>query len=492
MLLSQSIQIPELIDFIDGEFSSPNEALGVWLENPNTGERVQEQKATSDTQLEKALAAAWRVHESGVWANTSVEERVGYLAAMSAELEKCKARIAELEAFNTGVIHRLTSMFGIITTGAWHLAAQQLQSGWVLSTLPGPNNHTVEVHRKPWGPALCLVPFNAPAPMAAHKIANALAAGCPTILKPSEWAPHGSDVFAEAAHAAGLPKGVLQIVHGGASVGGQLVSDARLRAVSFTGSLQGGRAIAQACAGDFKPAQLELGGNSAVVVLDDADLDVTAQGVVNLLTSLNGQWCRALGRLIVHESLEKPLLENVFAKLENLKIGDSVSMETEMGPLVHSGHLRKIAAQRDALLAQGGTAHAAGKLPTGELASGNFIQPTLITGVSSAAAQHEIFGPIGTVHTFTTEAEALALANGTPYGLEGYVFGKDEDRAMKLARQVRAGGVKVNGSSIISLSLMAPRPAWGLSGISEEGTAETFRFFCGTRVVGVEGPLNFG
>jgi phenylacetaldehyde dehydrogenase len=194
----------------------------------------------------------------------------------------------------------------------------------------------------------------------------------------------------------------------------------------------------------------------------------------------------------VHESLEKPLLEKVLALLENLRIGDSVSMETEMGPMVHSGHLRKIVAQRDELLAHGGTAHAAGKLPAGELAGGNFIQPTLLTGVSSAAAQHEIFGPIGTVHTFRTEAEALALANGTPYGLEGYVFGKDEDRAMKLARQVRAGGVKVNGSSIISLSLMAPRPAWGLSGISEEGTAETFRFFCGTRVVGVEGPLSFG
>lgn len=492
MISSQSIPLPELQDYIDNKFSTPSEALGVWLENPNTGERVQEQKATSTAQLEKALAAAWRVHESAAWANTSVEERIGYLAAMSAELDKRKARIAELEAFNTGVIHRLTSMFGIITTGAWHLAAQQLQSGWTLSTLPGPNNHTVEVHRKPWGPALCLVPFNAPAPMAAHKIANALAAGCPTILKPSEWAPHGSDIFGEAAHAAGLPPGVLQIVHGGAGVGGKLVSDARLRAVSFTGGLPGGRAIAQACAVDFKPAQLELGGNSAVVVLEDADLDETAQGVVNLMTSLNGQWCRALGRLIVHESLERPLLEAVLAKLENLKIGDSVSMETEMGPLVHSGHLRKIVAQRDELLAQGGTAHAAGKLPAGELADGNFIQPTLITGVSSAAAQHEIFGPIGTVHTFNSEAEALALANGTPYGLEGYVFGKDEERAMKLARQVRAGGVKVNGSSIISLSLMAPRPAWGLSGISEEGTAETFRFFCGTRVVGVEGPLNFG
>jgi phenylacetaldehyde dehydrogenase len=488
---SQSVRIPDLTDYVDGEFSTPSVELGVWLENPNTGERSQQQRATSDTQLEKALAAAWRVHESGQWAKMPIEERVGYLGAMSAELEKRKARIAELEAFSTGVIHRLTSLFGLITTGAWPLAAEQLKSGWTLSTLPGPNAHTVEVHRKPWGPALLLTPFNAPAPMAAHKLANALAAGCPAILKPTEWAPYGCDVFAEAAHAAGLPKGVFQIVHGGAEVGQKLVSDPRLRCVSFTGGLAGGRAIAQACAYDFKPAQLELGGNSAVVVLADANLDEAAQGVVSLMTSLNGQWCRALGRLIVHESLQDRLLEAVLERLGKLKIGDSVAMETEMGPLVHSGHLKKIGAQRDALLAKGGRAHTSARLPDGDLARGNFIAPTLITGVVSADAQDEIFGPVGTVHPFRTEAEALGLANGTPYGLEAYVFGGDEEGAMALAREVRAGGVKVNGSSIMSLSLMAPRPAWGLSGMSEEGTFETFRFFCGTRVVGVEGPLNF-
>lgn len=489
--LSQSVQISPLTDYIDGEFSTPEIELGVWLENPNTGERAQPQRATSDAQLERALAAAQRVHDSGVWAKMPIEERIGYLAAMSAELDKRKARIAELEAFTTGVIHRLTAMFGVITTGAWRLAAQQLQSGWTLSTLPGPNNHTVEVHRKPWGPALCLVPFNAPAPMAAHKVANALAAGCPTILKPSEWAPNGCDLFGEAAHAAGLPKGVFQIVHGGPDVGARLVADPRIRCVSFTGGLAGGRAIAGICAPDFKPTQLELGGNSAVVVLDDADLDETAQGVVALLTSLNGQWCRALGRLIVHESLQDSLLDAVLERFKRLKIGDSVAMETDMGPMVHSGHLKKIRGQMEALLAKGGRAHTAGQLPDGALAGGNFITPTLITGVASADAQDEIFGPIGTVHPFTTDDEALALANGTPYGLEAYVFGRDEERALRLARDIRAGGVKVNGSSIMSLHLMAPRPAWGLSGISEEGTAETFRFFCGTRVVGVEGPLNF-
>lgn len=485
---SAQVQIPKLADYVDGEFSSPTVDLGPWLENPNTGERLQPQTATSANQLERALAAAWRVHQSGQWARMPMEERIGYLVAMSAELDKRKARIAELEAFNTGVVHRLTSLLGLITTGAWHLAAEQLRSGWTLTTLPGPNQHTVEIHRKPWGPALCLVPWNAPVPMAAHKIANALAAGCPTLLKPTEWAPHGSDLLAEAAQAAGLPNGVFQIVHGGPEVGAKLVADQRIRCVSFTGGLVGGRAIAQTCAHDFKPAQLELGGNSAVVVLAEADIDVAAQGVVNLLTSLNGQWCRALGRLIVHQSLQGQLLESVMEKLKLVVIGDSVALETEMGPIIHSSHLKKIRGQMAGLLAKGGLAHSASTLPS---LGGNFIAPTLITGVNSQDAQDEIFGPIGTVHPFQTDAEALALANGTPYGLEAYVFGQDEDRAMALAREIRAGGVKVNGSSLLSLNVMAPRPAWGLSGMSEEGTQETFRFFCGTRVVGVEGPLSF-
>jgi phenylacetaldehyde dehydrogenase len=324
--------------------------------------------------------------------------------------------------------------------------------------------------------------------MAAHKLANALAAGCPAILKPTEWAPNGCDVFAEAAQAAGLPKGVFQIVHGGPEVGARLAADPRIRAISFTGGLQGGRAIAQTCAHDFKPAQLELGGHSPVVVLDDADLEEAAQGVVNLLTTLNGQWCRALGRLIVHQSLQSQLLQAVLEKLKSLKIGDSLSMDTEMGPMAHSQHLRKICGQMEALLAKGGAAHHTSTLPD---LGGNFIAPTLITGVAPADTQEEIFGPIGAVHSFQTDAEALALANGTPYGLEAYLFGKDEERALALGRRIRAGGVKVNGSSLISLHLMAPRPAWGLSGLSEEGTVETFRFFCGARVIGVEGPLHF-
>ena len=215
----------------------------------------------------------------------------------------------------------------------------------------------------------------------AHKGSSSLAAGCPTILKPTEWAPYGCDIFGEAAEAAGLPAGVFQIVHGGPKVGAQMVNDHRIKAVSFTGGVEGGRSIATACAQSFKPAQLEMGGNNPVIVLPDADLDEVADGVVSLMTSLNSQWCRALGRLIVSREQEAPLLERVLDRLAQVKIGDSLDMASDMGPLIHSSHLAQVQGQLQGLLDGGGTPHSSTPLP--ELA-GHFMAPTLVTGVSSA------------------------------------------------------------------------------------------------------------
>ena len=479
------MNLPDFTDLIDGALSTPELELPIWLEDPNTGTRQQPMRATSAANLERALAAAWCVHESGSWAKLPVDERAQHLIAMSAELDKRKARIAELESRTTGAVIGLTSMLGIITTGAWHLAAGQMKTNGAAAALEGPNGHGVEIHHKPWGPSLSLVPWNAPAPMAAHKLANALAAGSPAILKPSEWAPHGCDVFGEAAIAAGLPAGVLQIVHGGPEVGDALVRDRRIKAVSYTGGTRGGRSIAHACADDFKPAQLELGGNNPMVVFADATLDEAAAGIVQLMTSLNGQWCRALGRLIVHASIANALLDKALAALAQVTIGSSLDAASQMGPIVHSRHLHTLLQQRDALITMGGKAHSSTALPAG---GGHWLAPTLITGVAPEHATEEIFGPIATVHTFDTDAQALAIANGTRYGLEAYVFTRDTQRGLAFGREIHAGGIKVNGSSMMGLNLFAPRPAWGWSGFAEEGTVETFRFFCGTRVIGVENP----
>lgn len=485
---SESVQIPATAQLIDGEWSVAPIDLGIDLENPNTGAKAARMVGSTDEDVERAAAAAWRVHESGAWSSIPDAERAAILESVADALDAEAMRVAALESFGTAAIIRTTGMLAaVINGGSFRLAANLLREGRLSSIVDGPTGKPVEVHRLPWGPALSLVPWNAPAPQGCHKLANSLAVGAPSIIKPSEWAPYGTTVVGEAIaaalDAAGAPKGTFQVVQGNSHVGGMLVKDARIRAVSFTGGLVGGRAIAAVCAADFKPAQLELGGNNPIVVLDDADLTYAANGIVELLTQLNGQWCRALGRLVVQGPILEPLMEAVLARLEQVRLGDSLSPESDMGPMVHSGHLAMLKGRIQEYVDQGGVAHSSTPLPD---LGGNFLAPTLITGISSAAAQEEIFGPVATVHPVADDAEALAVANGTPFGLEAYVFTSDEERGMALARQIRAGGVKVNGSTMLSLNLFAPRPAWGLSGAGVEGTTETFDFFTNARVVGVE------
>lgn len=475
--------LPLLEDYIDGRWSRPSVELGCWNHEPNSGRRLQPQWATHDEDVERALAAAWRVHQSGVWSGVPIVERAAMLEKTAVWLQERVEEMAAVEAHSTGIIIQTSRMVNQITHLAFRAAAQQLLAEGTNTTLPGPYGD-VEIWRRPWGPAVCIAPWNAPAPLAAHKVANALAAGCPAILKPSEWAPYSARFLAEAMDAVGFPPGVFQIVNGGAAVGAKLVGDGRVRCVSFTGGLQGGRAVAQACAVNFKPLQLELGGNNAMVVLEDADLDKTAVGLVAALTTLNGQWCRAVGRLLVHERVQNDLLERALDRLAVLKIGHSLDPESEMGPLVHAEHRAVVTTAVAHLQTKGGMVHQVTPLPD---LPGSFFAPALITGVSPADTLEEIFGPVTAVHTFQSDAEAVELANQPPFGLGGYVFGQDEARALAVARQMETGGVKINGVSLIGLHPLAPRPAWKLSGFGEEGMAETFRFFSGTRVVGVAG-----
>ncbi|MFF3228390.1 aldehyde dehydrogenase family protein [Nocardia suismassiliense] len=454
-----STELPAVTDLIDGEWGTPSVDLGVALEDPATGAPVARAVATATDRVERALAIAETF-------SSRIEPAV--LDAIATDLDTRLPWIAELDARATGVPIAQTTLLGPIVSGSFRLAAEQIRSGALRREQDG-----VEVLRLPLGPALCLVPWNAPAPMAAHKVANALAAGCPVILKVSELAPYSSVVLAEVI-AEQVPAGMFQLVQGGAKVGAQLVAASRIKAVSFTGGLAGGRSVATASAAMFRPCQLELGGNNPLVVLPDADPDVATRMAAELLTTLNGQWCRALGRLILPADRADELVDGIGKRLAALRVGPPMDPLTEFGPLVHSKHVQQLWSSLDAC-----GSRSFGAVPE----DGNYFAPTLLDG----DLRDEVFGPVAGVTTYRRIEEAVALANAVPYGLEGYVCGADEQQALGVARQIRAGEVKVNGSSIMSLHLMTPRPAWGLSGLGEEGTAETLRFFTGARVVGVEG-----
>jgi acyl-CoA reductase-like NAD-dependent aldehyde dehydrogenase len=465
-------------DLVNGTWEACSTPVGVDLENPATGEVLGPALGSSVSRVAAAVAAA---DDLGVWRATT-DERADVLDRIAAAVAGAAPEITALESRATGVPIRQTTPLGMILAGAFALAASQLRLGILTSTAVRDDGREVGVERLPWGPAACLVPWNAPAPMAAHKVANALAAGCPTILKPSEYAPFGTERLAEVIDAvlrsAGAPPALFQLLHGGTSVGARIVSDPRIRAVSFTGGLGGGRAVAAACAYDIKPVQLELGGNNALIVLPDAGEAVAARAAADLLTTLNGQWCRALGRLIVPAGRERAIAGAVLALVSEMTAGDPADEATDYGPLIHSGHRARVVKARDEL---GGTVLSA-RLD----GPGNTLAPSLVLDADPARTTDEIFGPVAAVHGYETLDEAVALANGTRYGLEGYVFGADEQAALAVAKRVRAGEVKVNGSSVMSLHLFTPRPAWGISGYSQEGTTETLLFFTNPRVIGVE------
>ena len=470
----------EFRDWVAGEAIPPAASETLRLQDPNTGAARAPMVTARPATIEAALACAHDVHRRRVWSGLPKARRAEILEEIADAVAQRVDTLGRLGAETTGVVITQTERFAGLTPILFKQAAA-LTRGEAIETFSGPHS-PVEVHRLPLGPALCIAPWNAPTAIAAHKVAAALAAGCPTILKPSEYAPHTANVLAEAIAESALPPGVFQLLHGAGDVGAALTADPRIRAVSFTGGLAGGRAVAVSCAQQMKPAQLELGGNNPLVVLADADLDLAADGVVDALRLLNGQWCRALGRLLVHRSVQGPLLEAVAARLTALKVGASVDRTSEMGPLIHRGHWQTVNAAVDGLKARGGTAHAWSELP----ADGFFCAPTLVTGCASVDTTDEIFGPVAAVHGFETEDEMFDLVHQAPYGLAAYIFG-DEERALSWARRFEIGSTKVNGVSVTSLNPHAPRPAWRLSGLGVEGHTETFEFFRGLGVVGVAG-----
>lgn len=469
-----------LKNYINGQWVTPGEPLGESVCDANTGEALFEQRACSSAQLDEAIVVAQAAFAGGAWMARPAKERSELLNAVADEIEARGEAIAEADARSTGVIIALTRKLVMLCAGAFRQAADLAANPPKPDGLDGPHG-ALQIERLPLGPAAVIAPWNAPAGIACHKVASALAAGCPVLLKPSEWAPLSAQVITEAAQAAGLPAEMLQLVHGGGATGAELVSDPRVRAVSFTGGLAGGRAVAAGCAQDIKPAQLELGGNNPLIVLEDANLDAAIDGVVTAMTTLNGQWCRALGRLLVHESLRDALLEGVLRRLADIRLGSSMDDASQMGPLVSQRHHAHVRTQAGRLREAGGTLHASTQVP--EL-GGWFLPPTLVTGLSPDETLEEIFGPVAAVHSFSTDAEAVALANQTPFGLAAYVFG-EESHAWSVANGVRAGLIKLNAVTMLNMNPAAPRPAWGLSGLGDEGTVETFEFFRGTRVIGV-------
>ncbi|AVS76461.1 betaine-aldehyde dehydrogenase [Paracidovorax cattleyae] len=429
-----------------------------------------------DEHVDAAIEAAQAAFPA--WSALTAAERKPYLDRFADEIGKRADAFCVLESNDAGVL--LSRMrHGVVPRARLNISwfaqhALELQD----RPIDTEQAHHI-VRHDPAGVVAIITPWNAPLMLSTWKLGPALAAGNTCILKPPEWAPLTCSLLADAAHAAGLPPGVFNVVQGtGATTGARLVSDPRIARVSFTGSVGTAKWIAQAAGANLVPCSLELGGKSPFIVLEDADLD-NAAATAALMYRNAGQVCLAGTRLLVHAKVADEFVSILRGYVEKLAIGDPRDEATEIGPIIHPRQVERVegyvqrAVAAGATLLWGGERHAFGA---------QYYQPTLVTGLKQddEIVQNEVFGPVLTLQTFATDEEAIALANGTDYGLGGVCYG-GQDHATEVAQQVRTGFIWVNSFGIRDLA--APFGGIKRSGIGREGGDWSFEFFCDVKDV---------
>ena len=399
------------------------------------------------------------------WAALSAAERAEHLHRLADVIDAEVERIAAVECLDMGMRHE-SLVARVVPRGAANLrnyadlAAAHEERVW---SSKGTRNRVI---RMPAGPAVIITPWNAPWMLATWKLAPALAAGNTVILKPAEWSPLSASLLADLAERAGLPPGVLNVVQGiGEEVGAALVADRRVRRISFTGSPEAARSIGATAAHNIVPFTAELGGKGPLMVFADADLDAAAAKAAGQYDD-SGQVCLAGTRLLVERSVAEPFLERFHAAADAHVLGDPHDASTTITPVIHPEHLERIAGFVERARAEGHEILRGGQLHEG---GGLFYEPTLIAPKDNGAeiVQREVFGPVLTFQTFEDEAEAIALANSTEYGLSAMVYTGSQARAERVGRAVRAGTVWVN--TFLVRDLTAPFGGCGISGIGREG-----------------------
>lgn len=455
--------------FIGGDWSTSSGADGIDIISPSTEETVGRVAKATKADMDRAVAAARQAFDHGPWPRLSGPERAVYLHRIAEEMAKRADDFARAWSLQVGMPYSQTSATAPFMGGYFSYYAGLAELGFeeVRKSLTGGN---VVVVREPVGVVAAVVPWNAPLATLSLKVAAALAAGCTIIAKPSPETPLEALILAECIAAAGVPEGVFSVLTADRDVSDHLIRNPSVDKVSFTGSTAAGLHIASIVSGRSGRITTELGGKSAAIILDDADVGTVVEGIMPNLVGLCGQQCAAFSRILVPQSLKGAVTEALAAAMQYVTVGDPFAEATQMGPLVTRNQHGRVLGYIEKGKAEGAKIVTGGNRPA-HLDKGWFVEPTLFTDAnnSMSIAREEIFGPVGTIIPYKDEEDAIAIANDNIYGLSGGVFTTDPDRAYAIGRRIRTGNYGHNGRVI---DYTIPYGGFKQSGVGREGGPE--------------------
>ncbi|WP_026928339.1 aldehyde dehydrogenase [Granulicoccus phenolivorans] len=466
--------------FIGGEWVEPATDKKIEVVSPINGKVIATVPDAQPEDMDRAVAAARKAFDEGPWPHLSPEERAGYLRRIGDEVKKRMPDMAAAFTVEIGAPQMIADAFHDNARKMWE-DSSTLYQRFTFEEERSWEGGKGKLVREPVGVCAIIIPWNGPVATGSLKIGPALAAGCTVVFKPAPEGPVSVMMLAEAFDAAGLPPGVINVLPGGREAGQHLISNPDVDKVSFTGSTAAGRKIMESVAGRIGRVSLELGGKSAAIVTEDADLEKTLGSVVFAGLGNSGQVCAALTRVLVPRSRQEEFVTAMKAAYEGIKVGDPREEGVLLGPLAAKRQQDRVLDYIEVGKSEGARLVTGGGVPKG-FEEGAFVEPTLFADVTRdmRIAKEEIFGPVIVVMPYDTIEEAIDIANATEYGLSGAVFAGSDEEAEKIARKIRTGQIGINNWQMV---VTEPFGGYKQSGLGREGNVEGLSAFVENKLI---------